>query len=328
MARPLRIEIPDGVYHVTSRGLERRRIVRGDADRGRWLHLLGTVCVRRGWQVFSWVLMDNHFHLFLRTPHADLSAGMHDLNSAYATHFNRTSNRNGPLFQGRFKGILVEREHHYWELSRYVHLNPVRGGVVKRPTDYRWSSCRAYFDTRLAPAWLAWREVLSEYDPSVRKARESYRNFLRAGSTTETTSPLRRVVASSLLGSEDFVEGIRHLIDERQPDREVPSARALAETPDLRVVEKAVCDEFRTTPEVLRTKGKHANHARAAAVFLCRQLTSTPVASLGTRFGNVGPSTITRICARVKKSCARDRRFQQRILKLEHVLGKKSKIKT
>ena len=321
MARPLRIEIADGVYHVTSRGLERHSIVRSDADRGRWLHLLGAVCTRRDWRIFSWALMDNHFHLFLRTPHADLSAGMHDLNSAYATHFNRTGGRTGPLFQGRFKGILVEREHHYWELTRYIHLNPVRASVARRPTDYPWSSCRAYFDARLAPPWLAWREVLSDHGQSLGKARKSYRSFLRAGVTSETTSPLKEVVASSLLGSEDFVEEIRRLLNERRPGREVPAARALEEKPSLQAIERAVCRAFKTTPDVLHTKGRHANAARAAAVYLCRRLTPTPVARLGRRFGGIAPSSVTHICARVEERCARDRRFRKRILKLEQALG-------
>src|SRR5512136_660169 len=125
MARPLRIDIPDGVYHVTSRGLERRKIVLDDRDRRKWLELLGEGATRRRWRVFAWALLDNHFHLFLRTPDADLSAGMHDLNSGYVSVFNRRHKRCGPLLQGRFKGILVERAAHDWELSRYVHLNPV-----------------------------------------------------------------------------------------------------------------------------------------------------------------------------------------------------------
>ncbi len=165
MTRPLRIEIPDGIYHVTTRGLERRKIVRDDTDRERWLDLLDGVCRRRDWRVFAWVLMDNHFHLFLRTPHADLSAGMHDLNSGYATYFNRQHHRCGPLYQGRFKAILVEDEKHGWELSRYVHLNPVRAKRVTDPRRYRWSSCRHYFDSRGRPDWLAWEEVVCMSPP-------------------------------------------------------------------------------------------------------------------------------------------------------------------
>ncbi|MBM4043285.1 MAG: hypothetical protein FJ290_32760, partial [Planctomycetes bacterium] len=100
MARPLRVDIAGGVYHVTNRGLEQRAIVRDDADRLRWHKLLDVVATRRRWRVFAWVLLDNHFHLFLQTPDADLSPGMHDLESGYASGFNRRHERRGPLFQG------------------------------------------------------------------------------------------------------------------------------------------------------------------------------------------------------------------------------------
>ena len=125
MSRPLRIDIENGIYHVTSRGWERRVIVRDDRDREQWLSLLDRVAVRCGWQVFAWTLLDNHFHLFLRTPEANLSAGMHDLNSGYASTFNRRYRRSGSLFQGRFKAVLVENDSHALELTRYVHLNGV-----------------------------------------------------------------------------------------------------------------------------------------------------------------------------------------------------------
>ena len=108
MARPLRIGVPGGEYHVTCRGLERRAIVRDDADRARWLSLLSDVADRREWRVLAWALMANHFHLFVRTPAADISAGMHDLNSAYAGIFNRRHRRVGPLLQGRFGGDLPQ----------------------------------------------------------------------------------------------------------------------------------------------------------------------------------------------------------------------------
>lgn len=108
MARPLRIEFEDGLYHVTVRGWERRQIVRCDRDREDWLRLVDKTVTRCGWRVFSWVLMSNHFHLYLRTPQPNLSAGMHDLNSGSASLFNRRHRRSGSLFQGRFKAILVE----------------------------------------------------------------------------------------------------------------------------------------------------------------------------------------------------------------------------
>ena len=105
MARPLRIEMENGLYHVTARGWERRGIVESDRDREDWLRLLDRVATRSNWRVFSWVLMSNHFRLFLRTPEPNLSAGMHDLHSGYASLFNRRHRRVGSLFQGRFKAI-------------------------------------------------------------------------------------------------------------------------------------------------------------------------------------------------------------------------------
>jgi len=157
MARPLRIEMAGGLYHVTARGWEKRGIVDKDADREDWLRLLDRVATRSNWRVFSWVLMSNHYHLFLRTPEPNLSVGMHDLNSGYASLFNRRYRRVGSLFQGRFKAVLVENETHAWELSRYVHLNPVRGHMVDLPEDYPWSSYNVYRFAReavAAPPWL------------------------------------------------------------------------------------------------------------------------------------------------------------------------------
>src|SRR4030042_5048597 len=170
MSRRLRLLIPDGVYHVTTRGLERRDIFYDGQDRVYWLKLLDSVANRRDWRILSWVLLNNHYHLFLRTPHGDLSSGMHDLNAPYASAFNLRHNRVGPLFQGRFRGILVETGHHYWELSRYIHLNPVRAGMIEDPEEYKWSSCRHLFGCKGRPPWLAWEEVLIKHGKTVRAA--------------------------------------------------------------------------------------------------------------------------------------------------------------
>ena len=122
MSRPLCIEIENGIYHITSRGWERRLLLRDDGDREHWFELLDRVAVRLGWRFFAWALMDNHFHLLLETPQANLSAGRHDLNSGYATWVNCRHRRVGSLFPGRFKAILVEDESYLWTLSRYIHL--------------------------------------------------------------------------------------------------------------------------------------------------------------------------------------------------------------
>jgi putative transposase len=133
MARPLRLEFPHAVYHLTGRGNARQRIVVDDEDRRRFLTTLAHVIDRYGWLCHAYCLMDNHYHLLIETPRPTLSRGMRQLNGVYTQAFNRWHHRVGHLFQGRFKAILVEKETHLLELCRYVVLNPVRAKLVAHP---------------------------------------------------------------------------------------------------------------------------------------------------------------------------------------------------
>ena len=326
MARPLRIDLPGGVYHVTSRGLERRAIVRDDGDRRKWEQLLDAVAIRCQWDVFAWTLLDNHFHLFLRTPEANLSAGMHDLNSGYVSGLNRRHGRCGPLFQGRFKAILVESGRHEWELGRYVHLNPVRAGLVARPEAYRWGSCRFCLGARGAPPWLRWEEALSQHGRTVRAARRAYAAYLAEGVATPPPSPFEGMVASSLLGSARFVARMRGWLADRLPDREVPTVRALRRTGTGEAIETAVCEAFGVSPDVLHQRGRWHNDARAVAVYLCRKWTGAPEGELGGRFGGVGGAAISRTARQVAERLRRDRRLAGRIRQCERALLAKQKI--
>lgn len=286
------------------------------------MDLLGVVCRRYGWRVFAWALMKNHFHLFLRTPQPDLSSGMHDLNAGYVSWFNGKHHRRGPLFQGRFKAILVERDHHYWELTRYVHLNPVRAGVVARPEEFRWSSCRAYFDQRVAPDWLAWKEVLAEHHRSLASARRSYRAFLEQGLASPPESPLKDAFAAVLIGSSSFIDEMRSLVTKQPAAFEVPAARALRDTPDVAAVEDVVSTVFQVTPESLRVSRRHGNDARQAAVYLCRVLSATPVVLLGRHFGDVSGQAVSNITTVVERRRAKDRRFDRLLKRAESALRK------
>jgi REP element-mobilizing transposase RayT len=316
MARPLRIEFPGAVYHVTSRGLERGAIVRDDDDRARWLDLLDRVVSRYRWRVYAFALMDNHAHLFLTTPQANLSAGMHDLNSGYATGFNRRHRRVGPLFQGRFKAVVVEPGRHEWELSRYVHLNPVRAGLTADPEAWPWSSCRCYFRARLAPAWLAWQEVLAAHGRTLRTARRHYRQHLLEGVADPPRSPLEDVVASSLLGSPGFVERMRARLAGLLPDREVPALRALRPEPSIETIEGAVCEACEVEAQTLRWRGRHGNEPRRLAIVLARELTTLPLRDIGARFGGIGPAAVSNIVGQV----AGDRRCARRLARLRRRL--------
>ncbi|MBT3372993.1 MAG: transposase [Rhodospirillaceae bacterium] len=207
MARPLRIEYPGAVYHVTSRGNGGADIALDDGDRADFTALLGEAVARFGWLCHAYCLMDNHYHLLIETPKANLSRGMRQLNGVYTQNHNRRRRRTGHVFQGRFKAILVERDAYLLELARYVVLNPVRAGMVKAAEDWSWSSYRATSGAGPVPGWLSvdWlRGQFGGNDPIT-----AYRAFVAEG-LGDRDSPLieglgAAVTAGSVLGGDDFV---------------------------------------------------------------------------------------------------------------------------
>ena len=177
VSRPLRIEYPGAVYHITSRGNARQNIYTDDDDREKFLSIFALVVERFHWICHSYCLMDNHYHLLLETPVPNLSAGMRQLNGIYTQAFNRHHRRGGHLFQGRFKAIVVEKQAHLLELSRYIVLNPVHAGMVQSPEGYLWSSyCATIGQTKLAD-FLTVKWLLENFAPETTRAQQLYRDF-------------------------------------------------------------------------------------------------------------------------------------------------------
>lgn len=152
MARPLRIELSGGLYHVTSRGDRREAIFFSDDNRLVWLDLLGQVCSRFNWICHAYCLMTNHYHIVIETPEGNLAQGMRQLNGVYTQMTNRTHGRVGHVFQGRYKAIMVEKDSYLLELARYVVLNPVRAGMVNDVDEWPWSSYPAMIGSMPTPA--------------------------------------------------------------------------------------------------------------------------------------------------------------------------------
>jgi putative transposase len=225
MARPLRIEVPGALYHVTARGNARQAIFLDDDDRRSFLQRLGHVALARRWRCLAYCLMTNHYHLLVETPRADLSQGMHSLNAAYAQRFNTRHDRVGHVLQGRFTAILVERESHHLELARYVVLNPVRAGIVESPEEYPWSSLRATLAMDPAPAWLDVEGLLAAFG-----SRAHYLEFVRAGIGSDSPWAGLR---GPLLGSTDFVASLASRLSPKAAAREVPRRERCASRPSL-----------------------------------------------------------------------------------------------
>jgi len=242
VARPLRIQYPGGFYHVTSRGNERKAIFKTNRDREKFLSYLDSGHARYGAVIHVYCLMGNHYHLLLETPLANLSQILHHINGAYTTYFNARTKRSGHLFQGRYRAILVEKASQCQELSRYIHLNPVRAGLVERPSEYRWSSYRYYIGKENRPAWLMTKSILGYFGQKESLVQKRYQEFIEKALGSESENPLRRVFASTVLGSPEFISWVREEVISSEPrdTRNVPVMRQLVETPSLEQIEKVV----------------------------------------------------------------------------------------
>lgn len=213
MARPLRLEFAGAIYHVMARGDHRETIYTDDQDRRGFLDLLGTVCDRFNWVIHAYCLMNNHYHLLVETPDANLGRGMRQLNGVYTQDFNRRHRRVGHVFQGRYKGILVQRGEYLLELTRYVVLNPVRAGMVATAQDWPWSSYRAQVGAVPAFDWLDTEWLLGQFGQQQADAIARYRRFVVEG--VGESSPLEAVRDQLYLGDQQFGESLRTLAESR-----------------------------------------------------------------------------------------------------------------
>lgn len=223
MARPLRIEFPGALYHVTSRGDGREDIYRGDADRRIFLVLLAEVCERFNWWGHAYCLMTNHYHLLIETPDGNLAKGMRQLNGVYTQRFNVLHGRCGHVFQGRYKGIIVQKDTYLKELSRYVVLNPVRARMVATSEDWPWSSYRATTGDAPCPDWLRRDWLLSAFASTEQAAVAAYRRFVAEG--VGQPGPWEQLRHQIFLGSETFVENLRRKLPRDRDLSEVPRAQ-------------------------------------------------------------------------------------------------------
>jgi len=228
MARPLRIEFPGAVYHVTSRGDRREPIFVDDEDRQGLLEVVAQALSRFDAEALSYCLMGNHYHFVLHTRQANLSLLMRHINGVYTQTFNRRHDKVGHLFQGRFKAILVDRDAYLLEVCRYVDLNPVRARLVRKPEAWAWSSYRTHVGQTAAPDWLD-TEGLHGYllgrpvrtAPDRRRAADRYARLVASVPDASLwDSALRQQI---YLGDEAFVERMQALAEPRNStDNDIP----------------------------------------------------------------------------------------------------------
>lgn len=268
MARPLRIEYPGAVYHITSRGNDKKAIFKDDHDRKTFLEILAGVNKRYHWICHAYCLMDNHYHLIIETPEGNLSLGMRQLNGVYTQARNRRYKKTGHLFQGRYKAILIQKETHLLEVCRYVVLNPVRAGMVEEPQGWRWSSYRATAGKEAAHPCLTAIWILGQFSSTRAMAQKEYSRFVKMGIGKD--SIWRQVKGQALLGEDDFSDSLAEHLKRHEDIPEISKSQRYAGRPALEVIlnEGVLRDKLRRDKGIGEAVEKYGYTQRSVADYL------------------------------------------------------------
>jgi len=306
MARKPRIHLPGGLYHVILRGNGGQPIFFKDDDRYRFYLLLQEGTCRYGYRVHAFCLMTNHVHLALQTGDIPLSRGMQNLSFRHTRWINWREKRTGHLFQGRYKAVLVDGDSYLLELVRYIHLNPVRSGMVDNPEDYPWSGHRAYLGKELLP-WLTTDWLLGQFGKSEMKAHTAYREFVFEGLGEEHRPEFHGGKEDKrLLGDDNFMDKCLA----RHGDKQLfLTMRAIVDT---------VCKAYNLDEFTLRNPSQQRNvsEARAVVGWLARELCCGTLSEVG-KSVNRDVGSVSSAVRRLSYRMEEDMELKERILSIK-----------
>lgn len=301
MARPLRIEYPGAVYHVTARGNGGQAVFADAGDAARFLFLAGREAVQQRWLVHGYCLMETHYHLLIETPEPNLGRGMARLNMSYSQEFGRRHGRSGHLFQGRYRAVLAEKNRWLLPLCRHVVLNPVRTGLVRRPEQWKWTSLGALDGS--APAWLETGWLASRFGGGA-QAASRWHAYVEEG--IGAPSPWEHLRGGQYLGGPGFLRETAARLQGRSLDQ-VSRNAARPDRPDAAAVRAAVSNVTGLAPDAPLIR-KRAPDAFDATVYLLRRACNMPLAEVA-KLGGVSPGRISQIQRAVEDAGGLGRAF-------------------
>jgi hypothetical protein len=259
-------------------------------------------------------MMTNHYHLLVETPEANLSKSIQWLNVSYAMYFNVKRGRQGHLFQGRFKSILVDADEYLKHLSRYIHLNPLRCNIIEKLEDYPWSSYQAYAGKEKIPKWLEADWLLQLFGKNRKAANRAYRDFTEKVDIKKIKNPSSDMIGGLILGSPGFVNWVKQtFLQSRPDDSELSGLSDLKPRPSVNEVVRRVADSYGCTIDHIICKGKRQNVARDVAIYISRETTGQSAVDLGHYFGGIKGQTISMCCAKVKRAMANNKSLEHDI---------------
>ncbi|MES2217166.1 MAG: transposase [Pseudomonadota bacterium] len=290
MSRPLRIEYEGAFYHVMNRGIDRQKIFRTTEHWLMFLELLKEISVKYFIELHAYCLMDNHYHLLIRTPLANLGRAMRHLDGVYTRRFNISETRDGSIFRGRYHAILIEEEVYLLQVSRYIHLNPVSAKICANPIDYIWSSYRYYINENIHCSWLKKTTVLEYFSPS---QLNEYEEFILEG-VDDDTMKFYKKNPKAIFGSEKFVKDKLESLTETQAVFCRPSINQFQKINSLESITCLITQYFNVNSGQL-TKSKHGqkNVPRMFAIFMAKQYSHLSHQKIADYFTNINRNSIS-----------------------------------
>lgn len=308
MARPLRVEFPGAFYHATSRGNEKGMIFNTDRDNEKFLGYVEDACKRFKFVIHSYCLMSNHYHFIIETPLGNLSRSMQYINSSYTSYYNVKWGRAGHLFQGRYKAILIDADSYIQQLSRYVHLNPVRAKMVKSPEEYKWSSYACYVSAKKSPNFLNTEFTLHFFD----NKKMEYQKFVEEGLVKITENPFKEMKAGFILGDDEFANRIKDkYLKNREETRDLPELRALNKNNISSELIINMIEEQRYLNDKEKIKFK---------IYFLRKYTSITLQEISdilASYKTISISAISQMFERLDRKRKEDSRLDKRIKQIE-----------
>lgn len=311
MARPLRIQYNGAFYHVTARGNEKKKIYFTNSDYEKFKDYLNKARDKYKFLLHCFVLMINHYHLVIETPCANLDAIMHYINSSYTNYVNRKMKRNGHLLQGRYKAILVDQDSYLLELSRYIHLNPVRAGLVKKPEDYPHSSYGSFIGGNQDES-VCQDFILRMFVRQKQKAMQNYKNFVENAIGEKLGNPLKKVLGGVIAGENAFIKkALGQLTHVDLSNCEISNRRELRSTHGP----QEIIDKISMALNVDRDKivSGQIKDYRSMAIYIIKNCTGLANKEIGQVFGNLSYSGVSKVCKRFEKKCEKDKSLKRKI---------------
>lgn len=310
MSRPLRIEFQGAWYHVMNRGANYAKIFYDKEDYTLFLNVLKEACHLFNATISSYCLMNNHYHLLVNTPEGNISRFMRHVNGVYTQRHNRKHVKDGPLFRGRFKSVLVQDDGHLVSVVRYIHLNPIKAKIIKDVKDFEWSSHGIYLKGKSHLDWIEVDSILCYFSNKRREAVKKYKEYISDGIDKEVEEFYSRKNQGSMFGDDNFIQKIKEkfILPDKRPNLETKEKRMIHGEGVLERIKMEIRKKYRVSENKLfQAKRGEENIPRILAITLARELSGLRMPEIAERYKIPSYRTVGTICYRFNKKIKADK---------------------